>query len=35
MSTSSYVYDVASSCLECTTWADVAVYGSVQIRSFL
>ena len=34
MSTSSYVSDFASSSLECTIWANVAVYGLVQIRSF-
>ena len=34
ISTSSYFSDFASSSLECTTWANVAVYGSVQIRSF-
>ena len=34
MATSSYVPDVASSCLDCTTLANVAVYISVQIRSF-
>ena len=34
MSTSSYVYDFASSNLECTIWANIAVYGLVQIRSF-
>ena len=34
MSTSSYVSDFASSSLECTIWANVTVYGLVQIRSF-
>ena len=29
-----YVSDGASSSLECTTWANVAIYGSVEIRSF-
>ena len=34
MSTSSYVSDVASSSLEFTTWANVAEYESVEMRTF-
>ena len=34
MATFSFVSDVASCCLDCTTLANVAVYSSEQIRSF-